>query len=139
MSQGLERLARGGDLKSERVSDAELATLVGLGRSLLGDARREALALESRFNLVYGASHALACAALRAQGYRSDNRFLVFQCLQHTAGFSARQWRILSLCHDRRNKAEYEGLLDIDERLVREAIEVTEVLLDRVASMQPVG
>jgi hypothetical protein len=28
--------------------------------------------------------HALALTALRRQGYRSDKRYLVFQCLAHT-------------------------------------------------------
>jgi hypothetical protein len=108
---------------------------VRLGRSLLEDAGRESNSLESRFSLVYGASHALASAALRVHGYRSENRYLVFQCLQHTAGFSPEQWRILSLCHDRRNKAEYKGLLEIDERLVKDSIEVVQVLLERVEAM----
>ena len=40
--------------------------------------------IESRFDLAYNPSHALALANLRWHGYRSDIRYIVFQCLQHT-------------------------------------------------------
>ena len=136
-SPNLERLARSGDLKVERISRNEFLTLLRLGERLLEDAQRQENSLESRFNLVYGASHALASAALRWHGFRSENRYLVFQCLEHTVGFVPKQWRLLSLCHDRRNKAEYEGLIDIEERLVQEAVEVVRALRERVLAMVP--
>jgi hypothetical protein len=44
----------------------------------LQDARQPILSLESRFDLAYNAAHASALSALRAHGYRSENRFLVF-------------------------------------------------------------
>ena len=103
-----------------------------LGRSLLEDAKREPLSLEGRFSLVYGAAQALAAAALRSQGYRSVNRAMAFECLPETAGLSAVQSRVLELCHDRRVKAEQEGLLEVDERLVAEAAEVVHKLLERL-------
>ena len=136
-SPNLERLARSGDLKSERVSPHEFTTLVEMGRRLLADARKAELSLESRFSLVYGAAHALASAALRWHGFRSENRYLVFQCLEHSAGFTAGQWRVLSICHDRRNKAEYGGFMDVEVRLVEEAIEIVQLLLDRVSRLEP--
>ena len=52
----------------------------------LHDAQNTTLALESRFDLAYNAAHALALYALRRQGYRSENRYLVFQVLPHTLG-----------------------------------------------------
>ena len=54
------------------------------GLRRLDDAGRRELSLESRFDLAYNAAHALALAALRLRGYRSESRYLVFQCLQHT-------------------------------------------------------
>src|SRR5260221_7292449 len=134
-SQNLERLARSGELKAERISTREFLTLVQMGSRLLEDSRNAELSIESRFSLVYGASHALASAALRWHGYRSENRYLVFQCLEHTAGFTPAQWRVLSLCHDRRNKAEYEGVMNLEENLVEEAIEIVQVLLNRVSKL----
>ena len=42
------------------------------------------LSFSSRFDLAYNAAHALGLTALRRQGYSSDKRYLVFQCLVHT-------------------------------------------------------
>jgi predicted TIM-barrel fold metal-dependent hydrolase len=57
----------------------------------LHDAAREELGLESRFDLAYNATRALALAALRYRGYRSQSRYLVVQCLQHTIDASQQQ------------------------------------------------
>jgi hypothetical protein len=64
----------------------------------------------------------LALVALRRAGYRSDNRYLVFQALPHTAGMAAEKWRILAKAHERRNLAEYEGHMERDERLLAELV-----------------
>jgi hypothetical protein len=68
--------------------------------------RKGGLAYASRFDLAYNAAHGLALAALRAAGYRTDKRYLVFQCLAHTVDLGKSQIRLLSMCHDRRNRAE---------------------------------
>ena len=128
----LQRLAQGGELQTLPPSRWQFVTLVRLGRALLEDARREPLSLEGRFSLVYGAAQALSAAALRAHGYRSSNRAAPFECLPETAGLSPVQSRVLELCHDRRVRAEEEGLLEVDERLVGEAAAVAEKLLDRL-------
>ena len=131
-SPQLQRLARGGELEAHAPSRWQFVTLVRLGRSLLEDSRRDSLSLEGRFSLLYGAAQSLAAAALCAHGYRSANRAVAFDCLQHTAGISAIQARVLALCHDRRVKAEQLGLLEVDERLVEEAAAVIEQVLDRL-------
>ena len=59
--------------------------------------------------MAYGAAHALSLAAMRWHGYRSENRYLVFQCLEETLGLETAKWRVLDQCHKRRNIAEYEG------------------------------
>lgn len=79
------------------------------GKARLKDAGSKGLALESRFDLAYNAAHALCLAALRWHGYRSANRYIVFQLLPHTLGLGPEVWRVLSKCHDIRNRAEYEG------------------------------
>jgi len=66
---------------------------------------------------------------LRLQGYRSDRRYLVFQCLAHTLSVSKAQVRLFALCHERRNLAEYEGYMDIDEPLLAELVAATDALL----------
>ena len=75
--QNLERISQ---LKTEIPSKEEFNGLVISGQRRLKDAENESLSLESRFDLAYNASHALSLAALRWHGYRSNNRYLVFQC-----------------------------------------------------------
>lgn len=79
----LENLVRFGQLRPEPPARAELEGLLRSGSRRLVDAERTDLSLESRFDLTYSAAHALALAALRAKGYRSESRYLVVQCLQH--------------------------------------------------------
>jgi len=78
-------------------------------------------------------------AALRWHGYRSDNRYLVFQCLQQTLGLENAKWRVLDKCHKQRNLAEYEGHLEITPQLLQELIAITEELLQLVRGLGPVG
>lgn len=35
------------------------------------------------------------------------------------------RWRVLDKCHNTRNLGEYEGVLDVDERLINDLIEAT--------------
>ncbi len=120
-------------LKAEPPDAAELAGLIRTGKARLADARNTALALESRFDLAYNAAHALCLAALRMKGYRSGNRYTVFQVLPHTLGLGPEVWRVLDLCHSRRNLGEYEGFMDIDERLVTDLIAATQRVQDALS------
>ena len=61
----------------------------------------------------------------------------MFQCLQHTLGLAPEQWRLLALCHDRRNAAEYEGKFDVDEKLTAELLRGAEVVLAKVNALAP--
>jgi len=94
---------------------------------------------ESRFTAAYDAAHSLALAALRWHGYRSSERYIVFQAIAHTLSFPAAKWRFLDNCHHKRNLALYEGNYAEDESLIRELIEVTKELLAAVAALGPVG
>ena len=136
--ESLERLAQIGSLKREPPDQRETDGLVRSGRVRLRDAQLQGLSPESRFDLAYNASHALALAALRRAGYRSDNRYLVFQCLPHTLGVGAEVWRVIALCHERRNRAEYEGDADIDEQLVRDLVSAAEKVLAALESLGPI-
>jgi hypothetical protein len=138
-SPNLERLARAGELKPERFTHGELESLLHTATTLLADAKRSELSSESRFRLVYGASYALASAALRLHGYRSESRYLVFQCLEHTAALDRSQALLFSLCHDRRNRAEYTGVFEIEEALMEDFLRAAEELLGRVSRMRPEG
>src|SRR5688572_26016180 len=102
-SESLERLAKARQLKAEPAIRREFEGLLRLGRAHLEDARKRELSLESRFDLAYGAAHALSLAALRWHGY-------------------AEQWRVLALCHERRNAAQYEGNFNVDQKLMAELL-----------------
>jgi len=84
----LDNLVKIGKLKAEPPERVEFEGLVRSGRAWLKDAQNEKLAAESRFDLAYNAAHALGLAALRWHGYRSEHRYLVFQCLEHTVGIT---------------------------------------------------
>lgn len=89
-----------------------------MGLDKLADAHGSGLKLVSQFDLAYNSAHALRLAALRWHGYRSSNRYIVFQLLPHTLQLGPEVWRILAKCHDVRNHGEYEGMLEVTERLV---------------------
>ena len=91
----LDNLARIGQLKAEPRNAQEVVRLLVMARTRLNDANLNKLSLEGRFTSVYNAAHAAALAALRWQGYRSENRYTVFQCLTHTLGWPTNRWRML--------------------------------------------
>ena len=128
----LDNLVKVGKLKAESPSDQEVAGLISSGLARLHDAGNETLCVESRFDLAYNAAHALSLAALRRAGYRSENRYLVFQCLKHTLDLPNEQWRVLDRAHRKRNLAEYEGHLDIDDALLEALLRTAHVVADRL-------
>jgi hypothetical protein len=132
----LENLLRVRQLHSETADKREFDGLVKVALDRLNDAENSSLSYASRFDLAYNAAHGLALAALRAAGYRSDKRYMVFQCLIHTTSLSKVQTRIFSICHQRRNLAEYEGHFEIDEPLLKELIANTKQLLGSVQEIK---
>jgi hypothetical protein len=138
-STELEQLVAIGKLKREPCVAREFQGLVRSGEARLADAANPALAIESRFDLGHNAAHALALAALRAKGYRSDNRYVVFQVLPHTLGLPATTWRVLAKCHERRNLAEYEGVVDVDQRLMTDLLTAARAVLDAVRALGSPG
>jgi hypothetical protein len=134
-STELANLSKIGKLKPEAFDANERAGLLRSAIERLHDARIPTLSLISRFDLAYNAAHAAALAALRSHGYRSENRFLVFQCLEHTLGFTATQWRLLDLAHKKRNLAEYEGDLDVTAGFVDELIAQVTLLVEAVQKL----
>jgi hypothetical protein len=68
----LDRLTGPGNLLAREPPDAkEFEGLVRSGLARLRDAERETNSREGRFDLAYGAAHALCLAALRHWGFRS--------------------------------------------------------------------
>jgi hypothetical protein len=93
---------------------------------------------DSRFDLAYNAAHALALAALRWHGYRPESRYIVFQALPHTLGVEKPVARVLSKCHDERNRTEYGGAPPVEEKLLAELLEAARILLEKVRELPPI-
>ena len=140
MTSAFENLCGPGKpLKAEPPDAKEFAGLLRSGERRLQDARHQGISLEGRFDVAYNAAHALSLAALRWHGYRSTNRYIVFQLLPHTLGLGPEVWRVLAKCHEIRNLGEYEGDLDIDERLVNDLIAACEQVARKVAELAPIA
>jgi hypothetical protein len=135
LNESLETLAATGILKRETQVPDEINGLIRSASARLADAQKTSNSPESRFDLAYNAAHALALAALRFHGYRSEKRYIVFQALPHTLGVAASTWRLLDRCHRERNATEYEGLGDIDQKLLAGLIDAARELLDRVSHL----
>jgi len=125
----LDNLVRIGQLKTEPRNILEVTRMLAMAQTRLRDAKLSSLSLEGRFTSAYNAAHAGALAALRWHGYRSENRYTVFQCLIHTLGWPANRWRVLDVAHQKRNLAEYEGYLEVEPSTVNELCDVVETLL----------
>lgn len=124
-SKHLLNLSKTGSIKTEPADQAEFDGLVRSARARMNDANLAILSKDSKFDLAYAAAHSFSLAALRWHGFRSDNRYLVFQCTPHTLGLDDASWRTLSDCHKKRNVAEYEGYLDVSDLLLAELIRIT--------------
>lgn len=132
----LDNLVKTGQLKIEPTNELDFYGLLRSGEARLHDAANPSLAAESQFDLAYNAAHSLSLAALRWHGYRSSNRYLVFQVLPHTLGLGPEVWRVLAKCHDYRNVAEYEGYFEVDEQLLKDLLTATHLLLTHVNSLK---
>jgi len=134
----LENLAGPGKaLRQEAPDVKELAALKRSGLTRLVDAQKKSNSVESRFDLAYNAAHALSLAALRRAGYRSANRYIVFQVLPHTLGLGPEVWRVLARCHYLRNRGEYEGDLQVDELLLADLIQACKAVAAALEKLPP--
>src|SRR3954451_20651143 len=134
----LDRLAGPGNVLATEAPDArEFDGLVRSGLARLHDAENDANSLESRFDLAYGAAHALCLVALRHHGFRPSKRYIVFQVLPDTLALGPEVWRVLSKCHDMRNRTEYEGALDVDDRLVSDLVAACRKVAEKVRNLPP--
>jgi len=133
----LDNLVKIRKLKVEASSRKAFDGMLAAARRSLADAQNETIETDSRFDLAYGAAHRLALAALRQQGYRSEDRITVFQTLIHTLGTDNADIQIFLKAHNERNLAEYEGRVDIDEKLLADLLRCTKKLETAVGKLVP--
>jgi hypothetical protein len=133
----LDNLVKIGMLKLEPASRAEFDGMVSAARRALKDAQNTSLDPDSQFDLAYGAAHRFALAALRQHGYRSENRVTVFQALVHTMETDRGDLQVFLKAHAERNLAEYQGYMEIDEKLLTDLLRCTKTLAAAVAKITP--
>lgn len=131
----LDNLVRIGQLKAEPRNLAEVRRMLVMARTSLADAQLSSLSPQGRFTSAYNAAHGAALAALRWHGYRSENRYTVFQCLAHTINWPAPRWRVLDAAHQKRNMAEYEGFLEVEISDIAELCALVTDLISDVATL----
>ncbi len=144
-TNNLANLARAGQLAAEPTSPGEIAPLLKSANDQLRDSGIESLSAAGRFMLAYNATHALALAALRAEGYRPStsqgHRKVIFQVLGATADAPRELWVALDRYHDRRNAAEYHGAPSATEAeakdLVGLAAKLQKLVLVRLKRSHP--
>ena len=135
--QDLDNLVKIGSLKTEAASRSEFDGMVKSACRGLADAQNESIETDSQFDLAYEAAHKFALAALRREGYRSENRITVFQTLVHTVAINNADLQIFLRAHNERNLAAYEGRVDIDNKLVAALVSATKRLQTAVRKLAP--
>jgi len=131
----LDNLVGISKLKAEARDAAEIGRFIAMATTQLADARQEGVSLQGRYMSAYTAAHVTALAALRWHGYRSENRYIVFQCLEHTVGWPAPRWRTLAQAYAARNRAEYEGYFELQDRDLDALIQAAQALLQDVQKL----
>jgi hypothetical protein len=135
--QELDNLVKIQRLKTEPPTRSEYNGMLESARKRLVDAQNEDLDPDSQFDLAYGAAHRLALAALRREGYRSEDRVAVFQTLAHTLGTDPSHIQIFLKAHNQRNLAEYQGRMDIDAKLLADLMRSAKALEAEVRKLAP--
>jgi hypothetical protein len=126
----LDNLVKIRQLAAEPRNETEIRRLLRMAQTHLADAQQTSVSVEGRYLSAYAAGHSAGLAALRHHGYRSENRYIVFQSLTHTLGWPAERWRLLDAAHRARNLAEYEGFMEVELSQVTELSRVVATLLE---------
>jgi len=133
----LDNLVKISRLQAEPPLRKEYDGMLKSAQRGLADAQNESIETDSQFDLAVEAAHKFALAALRREGYRSENRITVYQTLTHTIGVSNADLQIFLKAHNERNLASYQGRIDIDEALLASLIAATKRLSSAVEKLAP--
>jgi hypothetical protein len=125
----LDNLVKIRQLATEPRNETEIRRLLHMAQTHLADAQQPSVSVEGRYLSAYAAGHSAGLAVLRHHGYRSENRYIVFQSLTHTLAWPAERWRLLDAAHRARNLAEYEGVMEVELSQVNALIAIVSLLL----------
>lgn len=133
----LDNLVKIKKLKTEPPLRKEYDGMLKSAERGLTDAQNESIDPDSQFDLAAEAAHKFALAALRREGYRSEDRITVYLTLSHTVAVTPTDLQIFLKAHGERNLASYQGRLDIDEKLLADLIAATKRLSVAVDKLDP--
>ena len=125
----LDNLVKIRQLATEPRNETEIRRLLHMAQTHLTDAQQQSVSVEGRYLSAYAAGHSAGLAVLRHHGYRSENRYIVFQSLTHTLAWPPERWRLLDAAHRARNLAEYEGFMEVELSQVKALISVVSILI----------
>ncbi|MEO7255590.1 MAG: hypothetical protein ABIZ64_15295 [Casimicrobium sp.] len=125
----LDNLVKIRHLAVEPRNEVDIRRLLRMAQTHLVDAQQPSVSVEGRYLSAYAAGHSAGLAVLRHHGYRSENRYIVFQSLTHTLDWPAERWRLLDAAHRARNLAEYEGFMEVEHSQVTALINVVALLI----------
>ena len=75
----LDNLVKIRKLATEPRNETEIQRLLRMAQMHLTDAQQPSVSVEGRYLSAYAAGHSAGLAVLRHHGYRSENRYIVFQ------------------------------------------------------------
>ena len=112
----LDNLVKSGQIKPHKTSPAEIRKLLATAESNLLDARVDAIADTTRFDVAYKAIMQSALIALMASGYRPSTHApghhqTLIASLRLTMAVSQQDWLVLDALRKKRNIIDYEGEL----------------------------
>ena len=131
----LDNLVRIGQLKAEPRNEAEARRMLAMARTRLEDARLTNLSIEGRFTSAYNAAHAAALTAA-SLAWLSQRKPIHRVPVPHASlNWPAPRWRVLDAAHQKRNLAEYEGFLEVDEAAITELCDLAGSLIAEVSKV----
>lgn len=105
----LDNLVRIGQLKAEPRNDSEVQRMLAMAQTRWADAQLAHVSQEGRFTSAYNAAH--------------------------TVNWPPARRRVLDAAHQKRNLAEYEGYLEIEESTIAEMVTLAAQLIADVRTL----
>jgi hypothetical protein len=134
----LEKWAEYGWLRAEPTSPDEIASLLGIVRRDLDDARVEAISEDRRFEAAFNAARTIANVALRACGYRTmtqlGHHLKTIESLELTIQADPRLIQKLRVFSKKRNATSYDSAGNVSNQEIQEVIRVAEELRQKVTA-----
>lgn len=130
MMRNLEKLL-GNNIEKLPVSEIELDNLMNIVNRDINDAHVELISNDRRFTAAYNAALQLCTIIIRKSGYRMKGKGHHYNTFKSVGMLLGNEYKdtiaYFDSCRNKRNKAEYDYVLDISDTELKELIsEVTQ-------------